>query len=83
MKKITSAFSKQGWDLGFHTSFGMDSDSWCLPRMLNDLFDECLDSALVYHFFRMWQRYDDKSELKLQIYCVMIHISVSGKEKWR
>ncbi|KAK8914661.1 Pentatricopeptide repeat-containing protein [Platanthera zijinensis] len=78
MKKITSALSKQGWDLSFHTSLGINSDSWCLPRMLNDLFDEYLDSSLVYFFFRKWLRYDDKWEHKLQIYCVMIHIAVSG-----
>lgn len=78
LKRITLALTKQGWDLSFHVSFGIVLDSWYFTRMLNDLFDESLDAALVYYLFRMLQRCDDNPEHKLQTYCTMVHIAVSG-----
>lgn len=78
MKRIKLALTKQGWDLSFHTSFGIGLDSWYFTRMLNDLFDESLDAALVYYLFRMLQRCDDNWEHKLHAYCTMVHIAVSG-----
>ncbi|KAI0488625.1 hypothetical protein KFK09_028464 [Dendrobium nobile] len=78
IKRITLALSKQGWDLNFQAFFSIDQDSWYFTRMLNDLFDESLDGALVYYLFRMLHRYDDKSENKLNIYCTMVHIAILG-----
>ncbi|KAG0500149.1 hypothetical protein HPP92_000221 [Vanilla planifolia] len=78
MRRIVVALLKQGWDLSFHASFGIDLDSCSFHRMLNDLFDESSDAALVYYLFRMWRRCDDKAENKLLIECTMIHIAVAG-----
>ncbi|XP_020596612.1 pentatricopeptide repeat-containing protein At2g19280-like isoform X3 [Phalaenopsis equestris] len=78
MKRITSALSNQGWDLNFHSSLVIDLDSWYFTRMLNDLYDESLDAALVYYLFRILHRSVYKLKQKLHTYCLMVHIAVSG-----
>ncbi|XP_020596608.1 pentatricopeptide repeat-containing protein At2g19280-like isoform X1 [Phalaenopsis equestris] len=77
MKRITSALSNQGWDLNFHSSLVIDLDSWYFTRMLNDLYDESLDAALVYYLFRILHRSVYKLKQKLHTYCLMVHIAVS------
>ncbi|XP_010251803.1 PREDICTED: pentatricopeptide repeat-containing protein At2g19280 [Nelumbo nucifera] len=82
MKRIKTILSKRGWLLNVGKEHGFDLNPWNVTRILNDLFDESLDAALSFYFFK-WCETCTGSRHAIRPICAMINILILGNMNYR
>ncbi|KAK3002774.1 hypothetical protein RJ639_018634 [Escallonia herrerae] len=79
LKRIKFILKSRGWNIDSrNNSFNMIVLDECnIMRILNDLFEESRDAALVLYFYR-WSERCTGFEHTVRSICTMIHILVAG-----